>query len=78
MLTGCVLYLCLKAIDICDVVDCPHVPCRFLKRVLASHVMAVTSFVMRMVISMEAVGDLVAIRVTGIGLQDTVNFSVIK
>jgi len=78
LLTGCVLYLCLKAIDICDVIDCPHVPVWFLKRVLSHHVIAVTCFLLRMEITFVVVGDLVAIRVTGIGLKDTVNFSVDK
>ena len=42
LLTGCVLYLCLKAIGICDVIDCPHVPSRFQKRVLSHRVIAVS------------------------------------
>jgi hypothetical protein len=78
LLTGCVLYLCLKAIGICDVIDCPHVPVWFLKRVLSHHVIAVTRFLLRMEITFVVVGDLIPIRVTGIGLKDTVNFSVNK
>jgi len=72
-LTGCVLYLSLKAVVIGDVVDGPHVAGRFLKIVLTHHIIAVTCFVLRMEISTASVGDLVAIPVTGIGLQNTGN-----
>jgi hypothetical protein len=78
LLTGCVLYLCLKAIVICDVIDCPHVPVWFLKRVLSHHIIAVTCFLLRMEITTVVVGYLVAIRVTGRGLKNTGNYSVIK
>ena len=72
-LTGCVVYLSLKAVVIGDVVDCPDVPVRFLKSVLTHHVITVTCFVLRMEISTASVGDLVAVPVTGVGLQNTGN-----
>ena len=46
-LTGCVLYLSLKAVVTGDVVDCPHVPVRFLKSVLTHHIITVTCFLLQ-------------------------------
>lgn len=65
-----IVYLSLKAIVVCDVLDCSHVAVRFLDRVLAHYGISVTCLLLRVSIPSAYVRYTVTILVAWIGLQD--------
>jgi hypothetical protein len=65
----CVVYLSLKAIVVCDVLDCSHVTVWFLNRVLAHYSVALTYFLLRVGVPSVYVRDSVSVLVTWVTLQ---------